>query len=731
MFCRFLMYKLHILVTLLSIPVTCGFPADVFNPHYMVTSDGDINIGAILSIHNSLDGQTCSRTANFRVMEYVHAIIFAIDEINNSSDILPGVKLGFRILDDCHTSPMALSRAMQFMPNARTLQTTCRRRECSGDGKLDELPQFFDVVGVLGAYTSSLSIVVANVMTLFKIPQISHTSTSDLLSDKKRFPYFLRVIPPDKHQVQAMADVLHAFDWRYVSVVFSQGSYGQESHKKLLPILKQLDICVAQSLELTDTMEDADYDYVLKSLRKFERAKVVVLYAEIQHVVAIMAAVKRNGVSGEFIWTGSDALSHAVDEHPEICEYNIGILTVGPYSANVPHFSQYMDNINHFKHHGPLNLNSWITYNESYINLKNDDIIYDHKQYTHLFASSYLIDAVYAFAHALENHIARDCAHVPSDELRTCVSGESLLPYLKRVKFQGSIGQISFDDNGDVLGKIEIRQCQLREEDADDSVTRHLSVGLWDVGSRRLTIDDDKLQWSRNETGSRLTPVSVCGEACGVGEIYTFPKSTCCWQCMGCKRNEITSSNATRCLECPEFYWPDGNTRRQCYPIEPTIIRMYDAVAVVLCTFASLGLICTGVVILFFHNYRHERVIRSSSRELSYMILVGILSAFMLVFTFLVFPTSFFCYLNQVGFSVTFTLLYAPLLVKTNRIYRIFKGGKKTAALPCCTSSTSQIAIVTSLLTIQVRTLNKQTKNVSLKHIYAITNCTFRGHGEI
>ncbi|XP_041375631.1 metabotropic glutamate receptor 7-like [Gigantopelta aegis] len=594
---------------------------------------------------------------------------------------------------------MALSRAMQFMPNARTLQTTCRKKECSGDGKLDKLPQFFDVVGVLGAYTSSLSIVVANVMTLFKIPQISHTSTSDLLSDKKRFPYFLRVIPPDKHQVQAMADVLHAFDWRYVSVIFSQGSYGQESHKKLLPILKKLDICVAQSLELTDIMGHDDYDHVISSLRRFERARVVVLYAEIQHVVDIMAAVKRNDASGEFIWTGSDALSHMVDEHPDICEYNIGILTVGPYSANVPKFSAYMDSMSNFKRHDPLTLNSWMSHNKSNtIHVKDDGD--GSKHYAHLFASSYLIDAVYAFAHALQHHIDRDCAHVAADQLKTCVSGESLLPYLKRVTFQGSIGQISFDGNGDVLGKIEIRQCQV-SDDATGDVTRHLSVGLWDVGSRTLTIDNDKLQWSRNETGWRRTPVSVCGEACGVGEVYTFPKSTCCWECMGCKHNEITSSNATRCRECPEFYWPDGNTRRTCYPIEPTIIRMYDAVSVVLCAFASLGLISTGVVILFFHSYRHERVIRSSSRELSYMILVGILAAYLLVFTFLVFPSSFFCYLNQVGFSLTFTLLYAPLLVKTNRIYRIFKGGKKTAALPRCTSTTSQIAIVTSLLTIQ------------------------------
>ena len=59
---------------------------------------------------------------------------------------------------------------------------------------------FYDVVGVIGAESSPSSIMMANVLTLFGIPQISYTSTSDLLSDKNKFPYFMRMIPPDRFQ---------------------------------------------------------------------------------------------------------------------------------------------------------------------------------------------------------------------------------------------------------------------------------------------------------------------------------------------------------------------------------------------------------------------------------------------------------------------------------------------------------------------------------------------------
>ncbi len=63
---------------------------------------------------------------------------------------------------------------------------------------------FYDVIGVIGAESSTSSIMMANVLTLFEIPQISHTSTSDLLSDKNKFPLFMRLIPPDRFQVRCL-----------------------------------------------------------------------------------------------------------------------------------------------------------------------------------------------------------------------------------------------------------------------------------------------------------------------------------------------------------------------------------------------------------------------------------------------------------------------------------------------------------------------------------------------
>ncbi len=69
------------------------------------------------------------------------------------------------------------------------------------------------VAGVIGAAFSGVSIMVANILRLFKVPQISYASTSTELSDKSRFEYFSRVVPPDNFQAQAMVEIAKVMGW--------------------------------------------------------------------------------------------------------------------------------------------------------------------------------------------------------------------------------------------------------------------------------------------------------------------------------------------------------------------------------------------------------------------------------------------------------------------------------------------------------------------------------------
>lgn len=48
-------------------------------------------------------------------LQYIHAAVFAVEEINNSTMLLPGVKLGYHIFDSCGRPPWALQAALSLV----------------------------------------------------------------------------------------------------------------------------------------------------------------------------------------------------------------------------------------------------------------------------------------------------------------------------------------------------------------------------------------------------------------------------------------------------------------------------------------------------------------------------------------------------------------------------------------------------------------------------------------
>lgn len=96
---------------------------------------------------------------------------------------------------------------------------------------------------------------VANLLRLFQIPQISYASTSAKLSDKTRYDYFARTVPPDFYQAKAMAEILRFFNWTYVSTVASEGDYGETGIEAFEQEARTRNICIATSEKVTGTID--------------------------------------------------------------------------------------------------------------------------------------------------------------------------------------------------------------------------------------------------------------------------------------------------------------------------------------------------------------------------------------------------------------------------------------------------------------------------------------------
>ncbi|XP_023258210.1 extracellular calcium-sensing receptor-like [Seriola lalandi dorsalis] len=87
--------------------------------------EGDINIGGIFSFHQNPVSVNPALQGNPGTiqcegldpgeLQYAYTMMFAIEEINNSSELLPGVTLGYRIFDSCPSIPLSIRASLNLM----------------------------------------------------------------------------------------------------------------------------------------------------------------------------------------------------------------------------------------------------------------------------------------------------------------------------------------------------------------------------------------------------------------------------------------------------------------------------------------------------------------------------------------------------------------------------------------------------------------------------------------
>ncbi|XP_053824112.1 metabotropic glutamate receptor 6-like isoform X3 [Vidua chalybeata] len=213
-----------LLVALLSLCPPCRCPPAPTQPH-AIRLEGDLTLGGLFPVHaRGPAGVPCGPVKKEKGIHRLEAMLYALDRVNGDPRVLPNLTLGARILDTCSRDTYALEQALSFV---RSLLPPEGGEGSCPDGSAPRRPPPERLVGVIGASASSVSIMVANVLRLFAIPQISYASTAPELSDPGRYEFFSRVVPPDSYQAQAMVAVVRALGWSYVSTLASEGNYGE------------------------------------------------------------------------------------------------------------------------------------------------------------------------------------------------------------------------------------------------------------------------------------------------------------------------------------------------------------------------------------------------------------------------------------------------------------------------------------------------------------------------
>ena len=286
-------YLLFAICCSLIPPRTLGFVSSV---NY--TRPGDIIIGGLFPLHTYDESSaTCGTIRSINSLKKVEAMVYAVDRINQDEYLLPNITIGFEIYDTCGYDSKALQTSLNFIPS-------------SIDGSRDDDKK--PMLGVVGPQASSSSVLTSLLLGLYRIPMISYLSTSDELSNALRYPYFLRTVGSDRYQVRAIVDILLNYDWKYVSFVNSDDTYGTNALRRFVTLAANNDICIGWTQTVSGFDSDRDYDELVGSLLEakdgYHHPSVVVMFVNRQKMVQnILSAVSRMNAEGRIIWIGSDS----------------------------------------------------------------------------------------------------------------------------------------------------------------------------------------------------------------------------------------------------------------------------------------------------------------------------------------------------------------------------------------------------------------------------------------
>ncbi|VDO43249.1 unnamed protein product [Onchocerca flexuosa] len=140
-----------------------------------------------------------------------------------------------------------------------------------------------------------------------------------------------------------------------------------------------------------------------------------------------------------------------------------------------------------------------------------------------------------------------------------------------------------------------------------------------------------------------------------------------------------------------------------CYPLEHEGPDWSSTDIILALLLASLGTIITLFTILVFIRNNNTPVVKSTTRELSYIILSGITICYAVSFAVLATPSFLTCFIARTLPPIAFSMIYSALLTKTNRIARILAGSKKRILTkkPRFLSTSSQVIITWILVCIE------------------------------
>ncbi|XP_053216068.1 vomeronasal type-2 receptor 26-like [Podarcis raffonei] len=604
---------------------------------------GDIIFGAICSQSLILSSpkdfihkppQTLSEEPVIVTKNYQHilALVFAVKELNKNLKLLPNVTLGFNIYDiyssaelTYHATMKLLSTRNIFIPNYK-----CDIQE--------------NLISIIGALHSETSHQIANVLSIFKIPQLLYGSMS-WRTLQTEFLSSYRMVPDDILQYLGILQLLIHFKWIWFGFIADDNDKVEMFLQHMLPLFSQKGICLAfvetcpSSFSFDE--DDENGEVMKKGIETYNRvmsstANALVFYGEADSIIFLRWVLFLPEVDDTIrkpkgrIWilTAQMELKSFVHQRHWDIQVLHGALSFAIHSKEVQGFKEFLQGRN------PSSTTE-------------DGFIRDfwEQAFGCVFPSSALDDVIHHF--------------------------------LKQVSFNNTAGDVvSFDQNRVLIGGFDILNWVTFP---NQSFVR-VKVGKMDpetpIPEQEFTVNEDDIVW--HSWFNQVQPLSLCNDHCDSGYSKKTKEGqlSCCYDCILCPENKISNEkDMPDCFQCQEDHYPNKD-KNACIPKRIHFLSYEEPLGIILATGALTCSLITALVLGIFRKHHDTPIVKANNRDLTYTLLISLLLCFLCALIFIGQPQRVTCLFRQTAFGIIFSVAVSCLLSKTVTVVLAFMATK-------------------------------------------------------
>ncbi|XP_070592604.1 vomeronasal type-2 receptor 26-like [Erythrolamprus reginae] len=609
--------------------------------------------------------------------------IFTIQVINKNIQLMNNLTLGYNIHENYL---LALGTSNALLDMLSTGKANVPNYSC---GRKD------NILALVDAADREISIQMSTLVGTYKVPQMRDKIASEILSDKSDFPFFHRMLPKEGFHYPAIVQLLLHFRWTLIGLLAPETEKGAHFLRSFPSLLVRNGICVVISHQIPMTIYQEPLggcSSMWKQVNVFVHLTEYVIVSSAFHIFQLTLKDLPGPIEGK-VWITTTLGKYLICHHGYL-KYIHSIWSFDfmqklrpkygdfePYFFLDRQFVQQSFNCSSSKYafsvKGRRRCIQNVSIKKGTIKIENSDSIY-----IMLITLAHILKAAYS-SRSWRRKKVQETLEAPR------LQPWQFHPFLEKNEFYNlSHWKLYMDQNGEVTADMDI-VCLL----ASRGFNRR-KVGSFE--RQGLVINQSAL--------SLAWPQSKCVENCRPGFVKRKREGEpiCCYDCVPCPEGTISTQEDTeKCTKCPDDKYPSED-RVQCIPKVITFLSYEEHLGVLLLSFALLLFLTTLLVLIIFIKYRETPMVRANNRDLSFILLVSLLLCFLSSFLFIGQPRKDTCLLQQVMFSIIFSVAISSLLAKTIMVLLAFQATKPGNRVKMWLGKSLTNSIVLSCSTVQI-----------------------------